>query len=301
MRVSVRALRPRVNPRRVRAPSGAGRHLGAMSVTAVPGTDAAGGEKCPPRLRTRSSTARRPGRRRIGTRSSRSPSCASTRTASRRAGSRGSSVPRVRSRPRRPRSTGSPTTTSRPRRPSSEIAPELLELLAGAVFVAHNADFDLPCCRRAFAAHRHRLPPRWSGMHACRLPAARAIRREYQLALALPPPRNRLGGRPRSSGRRARRRGAAAPAARRRARARDDASSTARRSYACALAATLGPPRSPRSAESSASRARPVLLTMDGVVDRAQVVTLVRRMPARPMSIRCRASRCRTCSTPSTG
>jgi DNA polymerase-3 subunit epsilon len=32
-----------------------------------------------------------------------------------------------------------------------EIAPELLELLAGAVFAAHNADFDLPMLRHAFA------------------------------------------------------------------------------------------------------------------------------------------------------
>lgn len=53
-----------------------------------------------------------------------------------------------------------------------EIAPTLLELLAGAVFVAHNADFDLPMLQGAFARVGIRYRP--AGV-ACTLAAYRLV------------------------------------------------------------------------------------------------------------------------------
>jgi DNA polymerase III epsilon subunit family exonuclease len=53
-----------------------------------------------------------------------------------------------------------------------EIAPELVELLAGAVFVAHNADFDLSMLQRAFARAGLRYRP--AGV-ACTLAAYRLL------------------------------------------------------------------------------------------------------------------------------
>jgi len=53
-----------------------------------------------------------------------------------------------------------------------DVAPDLLELLAGAVFVAHNADFDLPLVRHAFA--RAGILYRPAGV-ACTLDAFRLL------------------------------------------------------------------------------------------------------------------------------
>ncbi len=64
----------------------------------------------------------------------------------------------------------------------AELAPELLALLDGAVFVAHNADFDLPLLEHAFARAGVRYRPVRGRLHARRVPAARARRAE-------PPPR----------------------------------------------------------------------------------------------------------------
>jgi DNA polymerase III epsilon subunit family exonuclease len=54
----------------------------------------------------------------------------------------------------------------------AELAPELLTLLDGAVFVAHNADFDLPLVRHAFARAGVRYAP--VGV-ACTLDAFRLL------------------------------------------------------------------------------------------------------------------------------
>jgi len=54
----------------------------------------------------------------------------------------------------------------------AELAPELLALLEGAVFVAHNADFDLPLVQHAFA--RAGAPYLPSGV-ACTLDAFRLL------------------------------------------------------------------------------------------------------------------------------
>jgi DNA polymerase III epsilon subunit family exonuclease len=54
----------------------------------------------------------------------------------------------------------------------AELAPELLALLEGAVFVAHNADFDLPLVQHAFARAGARYLP--SGV-ACTLDAFRLL------------------------------------------------------------------------------------------------------------------------------
>jgi DNA polymerase III epsilon subunit family exonuclease len=54
----------------------------------------------------------------------------------------------------------------------AELAPELLALLDGAVFVAHNADFDLPLLEHAFARAGIRYRP--SGV-ACTLDAFRLL------------------------------------------------------------------------------------------------------------------------------
>ncbi len=54
----------------------------------------------------------------------------------------------------------------------AELAPELLTLLDGAVFVAHNADFDLPLVQHAFARAGVRYVP--AGV-ACTLDAFRLL------------------------------------------------------------------------------------------------------------------------------
>jgi DNA polymerase III epsilon subunit family exonuclease len=54
----------------------------------------------------------------------------------------------------------------------AEIAPELLTLLDGAIFVAHNADFDLPLVRHALARAGIRYEP--AGV-ACTLDAFRLL------------------------------------------------------------------------------------------------------------------------------
>ena len=54
----------------------------------------------------------------------------------------------------------------------AELAPEFLALLEGAVFVAHNADFDLPLVQHAFARAGARYLP--SGV-ACTLDAFRLL------------------------------------------------------------------------------------------------------------------------------
>ncbi len=81
----------------------------------------------------------------------------------------------------------------------AELARELLALLDGAVFVAHNADFDLPLLEHAFARagirYRHR-----GRVHARRVPAARAGRAEPPARVAQPTaqhPARRRARRPR--------------------------------------------------------------------------------------------------------
>src|SRR4029079_17163468 len=54
----------------------------------------------------------------------------------------------------------------------AELAPELRALLEGAVFVAHNADFDLPLVQHAFARAGARYLP--TGV-ACTLDAFRLL------------------------------------------------------------------------------------------------------------------------------
>jgi DNA polymerase III epsilon subunit-like protein len=65
--------------------------------------------------------------------------------------SRASSGPPAPSPRRRPPCTGSTTRRSAVAPTFAELAAELLALLEGAVFVAHNADFDLPLVQHAFA------------------------------------------------------------------------------------------------------------------------------------------------------
>ena len=69
----------------------------------------------------------------------------------RRTGSRASCARRGRSPPRRRPCTASPTRTSPALSRSSALTGQLLHLLDGAVFVAHNASFDLGMLRHAFA------------------------------------------------------------------------------------------------------------------------------------------------------
>ena len=139
----------------VRLPSGTGDMVGTCpfrSVSVGFRAACAGGRRCPRLRPTPCSTARRPERLRAWTRSSRSPSFASMPTASRPERSRGSFAPRARSRQRPRRFTASATRTSPRRRASPRSLPSCSSSLAGAVFVAHNARFDLAMLQHAFRA-----------------------------------------------------------------------------------------------------------------------------------------------------
>ena len=130
----------------------------------------------------RSSTSRRRAPASSRTRSSRSRSCGSTPRGPSSIASRASSDRQARSRPRRRRCTGSTTTSVACAPFFAELAGELLGLLDGAVFVAHNADFDLPLLEHAFARAgiRYRPPGVACTLDAFRLlePAERSHRLE---------------------------------------------------------------------------------------------------------------------------
>ncbi len=170
---------------------------------------------------TRCSTARRRGRTSTRTRSSRSRSSASMPRGSRRHGSRASSGRRARSRRRRRPCTGSTTPRSLAAPRFADSPGELLALLDGAVFVAHNADFDLPMLEHAFARAGLDYRPVARRVHARRVSAARADRAKPPARVDLRAARRRARRCARRPRRRARDGGAAAAPARRGHRARD--------------------------------------------------------------------------------
>ena len=102
-----------------------------------------------------------------------------------------SSALRGRSRPRRRPCTGSRDEDVAYAPPFAEIAGELLGLLDGAVFVAHNAASTSAMLQHAFARRGDRLPPARSRVHARGVPAARAARRQPPPAVDLRATRDR--------------------------------------------------------------------------------------------------------------
>ena len=181
----------------------------------------------------------------------------------------------------------------------ADVAEASLALLDGAVFVAHNADFDLPMLAARVRAGRDRLPARRRRVHARRVPAARADRGEPSAGVDLRAARHRARGRARRPRRRARDRGAPADPARRGHRARDRGARPRRvhapplpRRHAASVRAA-DPQGVRHGALGRAGRAR------RGGRPRRRSSRSSSGSPAAPTSTRSRASRCRTSTTSS--
>ena len=279
MPVSVRALRPRVNPRRVRAPSGAGRHGWCHVRYGRPG------HGCSRRAEVPAPAAYAVF------------DCETTGTAPERDEIVSLAVVRL-------DADGVETRRfARLVRPSRPIPAEATAVhgitdddVASAPRFARDRAASCSscstapcssrttrlrpraCCRHAFAARRDRLPPRRGRVHARRVPAARAARREPPARVALPTGAASSSMTPttlwatRSRPRRCCACSSTQGIAPETVRARP-------RGVPAAALPRRHPPRH-RAADPQSVRPRTLgrLLTSDGVVDRAQVVALVQRV-----------------------
>ncbi len=259
-----------------------------------------GGATCPRRRRTWSSTARRPGPIPRSTRSSRSPWFGSTGTGRRRSGWTRLVRP---SRPIPADATAVHGITDADvagAPPFVELAGQLFCLLDDAVFVAHNAPFDLAMLRHGLArvdvlyrpaavactldafrlieplADTHRLDA-LCARHGIVLAEAHDALSDVLATAGLLRVLIARGSRPRRS------------------------SSTTPRSCGSARAATRGRPPSRRSAGCSGSRAPPGWCSRTGAPTATRSSRSSTGLQAPPTSTRSPARRCRTSTTSSTG
>ena len=160
---------------------------------------------------------------------------------------------------REPRATGRPDPAGGDRRARDRrravagaptfamAAPELLALLDGAVFVAHNADFDLPLLAARLRARGHPLPAGRRRMHARRLSAARADGAESPARVDLRSGTGSCSTTRTTLAATCSRRSSSSGSCSARASHRRPSSSTTSPTCASGRAATRGPPRSRRS------------------------------------------------------